>query len=87
MAETRIRWERKTKLGSNGWDGYVGKHRLFSVHWSLVSKGDKPWEVRTQLPVTIRGDHFAEEGEAQVYAESVLAGFVRSIGATFADGS
>lgn len=78
----RIEWARRQ------WDmsGRVNKVPVFVISWGSAVVPGKPYVLDASLPGFAKTYH-ADESEAQQFAETKLALFVESIGATFERGN
>lgn len=74
----RIKWVRQQWNVS----GRVNQVPVFTVSWGSSSVPGKPYVLHGSLP-GFKETHHADEDEAQQFAETKLALFVESIGATF----
>lgn len=79
----RITWTRREGLGQSGWNGIVGRKRLFTIE-SSITRGEG-WKLGTRLPMNpvpnVLTNH---DGEAlKAVAERLLEHFVKSLGAEF----
>ena len=82
MNTQRIRWEQHRGVGRSGWEGFVGKRRLFEISYSV--KAGESWVLRTMLPFKlIDAKSIGDADEIKAYAERVLTHFVISLSASF----
>jgi len=80
----RITWVRREGPGVSGWNGMIGKRRLFQIGMSM-SRGEG-YSLRTMLPFNMIPEKTTgESDDLKAYAERVLATFVTSLGAGFED--
>ena len=73
MAEEKIIWKDDKAKYSNGEHGFVGKWRVFGVHYDGIVKTEKREKLTCRLP-DIKQDlgNFKTREEAQSKAEDVL---------------